>query len=132
MTEVDNLQTNQGMKYKNEESLCFLPQCVLEQFMMTSLLADKSVTVKIKILMNFMIEIINPPCKNLLATFFELNSEVCPKKVSFSLRKLVRPKRTISQLFKLLFPLPILLSPKKKLLEREARSESCGKSRGTN
>ena len=43
------------------------------------------------------------------------------EKASFFLRKLVRAKRTISQLFKLLFPLPLLLSPKKKLLEREAR-----------
>ena len=38
--------------------------------MMTSLLADKSVIIKIKIILNFMNEIINPPCKRSLATFF--------------------------------------------------------------
>ena len=69
------------MKFENEENLSFFPRGVLETIMMTSLLADKSVTVEIKIIMNFMNEIINPPCNSLLATFFELNSEVCPKKV---------------------------------------------------
>ena len=44
-------------------------------------------------------EILNLPGNSFLATFFELNCEVCPKKASFSLRQLVRPKRTISQLF---------------------------------
>ena len=39
--------------------------------MMTSLLADKSVMMKIEILMNFMKEIINPQCNSLFATFFE-------------------------------------------------------------
>ena len=96
------------------EKLSFFPQCVPENLMMTSMLADKSVTVKIKIIMNFINEIINPPCNSLLATFFEIKSEACLKSASFSLRKLVRPKRTTSQLFKLLFPLPLLLSPKKK------------------
>ena len=68
------------------------------------MLADKSGIVKIKTIMNLMHEIINPPCNSLLATFFELKSEICPKKASFSLRTLFRPKRTISQLFKLRFP----------------------------
>ena len=45
------------MKFENEEVLSSFPQCVLEKFMMTSLLADKLVIVKIKILMNFMNEI---------------------------------------------------------------------------
>ena len=36
--------------------------------------------------MKFMNEIINTLCNSLFATFFELNSDVCPKKVSFSLR----------------------------------------------
>ena len=36
---------------------------------MTSLLADKSVIIRIKIIMNFMNEIITPPCNSLLATF---------------------------------------------------------------
>ena len=58
-------------------------------------------------------KLINPPCNSLLAKFFELKSESCLKKVSFSLQKLVRPRRPISQLFKLLFPFPLLLSPKK-------------------
>ena len=90
------------------------------------MLEEKSVIVKNKIVMNFMNEIINPPCFSLLATFFELKSEACPKKASFSLRKLVRPKWTISQLLKLLFPLPLLLSPKKKLLERGEESPVAG------
>ena len=89
--------------------------------MLTSLLAEKSVKLKIKIIMNFINEIINPPCNSLLATFLESSCEVCPKTVSSSMRRLARPKRTISQLFKLLFPLPLVLSPKIKLLEREAR-----------
>ena len=38
--------------------------------MMTSLLADKSVMMKIKIIMNFMNEIINPPCNSSLASYF--------------------------------------------------------------
>ena len=44
------------------------------------MLADKSVKVKVKIFMNFVNEILNSPCNSLLATFFELNSEVCPEK----------------------------------------------------
>ena len=95
-------------------------------FMMTSMLADESVIVKVKKTMNFMNEIINPKCNSLLATFFETNSEVCPKKVTFSLKKLVHPKWTIGQLFKLLFPLPLLLSPKKMLLERRKESPVAG------
>ena len=67
-------------------------------------------------------EIINPPCNSPLATFFELDSEVNPKKVSFSLRKLVRSKRTVCQLFKLLFLFPRLLSQMKMLLERSEES----------
>ena len=69
------------MKFKYEENLSFFPHYVLESFMTTSMVADKSVIVKIKILMNFMNEIINPPSNSLLATFFELILEVCPKKV---------------------------------------------------
>ena len=92
--------------------------------MMTSLLADKSVIIEIKITMNFMSEIINPPCNSLLATFFQSFCGVCLKTVSSSLRKLNRPKRTINQLLKLLFPLPLLLSPKKLLLERERGEQS--------
>ena len=91
--------------------------------MMTSLLADKSVILKIRISMSFMNEIINPQCNSLLATFFELNSEVCPKKASFCLKKLFRPKRTINQLFKLLFPLPLLMS-RRKSYRRERSEES--------
>ena len=67
-------------------------------------------------------EIINPPCNNLLATFCGTIREVCPKTVSSSLRRSLRPKWTINQLFKLLFPLPLLLSRKKKLLERGEES----------
>ena len=112
------------MKYKKEENLSFFPQCVLENIMIASLLADKSVIIKIKIIMNSKNEIINPPCISLLATFFDSSGEVCPKTVSSSLRRLARSKQTISQLFKLLFPLPLLLSPKKRLLERERGEES--------
>ena len=88
--------------------------------MITSLLADKSFTEKVKKITNFMNEITNPPCNSLLATFFELNLEACQKRASFCLKTLVGPKRTLSQLLELLFPLPLLMSPKKKLLEREA------------
>ena len=125
ITENDDLKTNQGMSFENEGKLSLCPQCILENMMvmvmMTSLLADKSVMLKLKIIMNFMNEIINPPCNSLLATFFEAIRKVCPKTVSSSLRRSIRPKWTINQLFKLLFPLPLLLSPKKILLKREAR-----------
>ena len=70
------------MKFKNEEKLSFYPQCVLEKFMMASVVADKSVIVKVKLIVNFINEITNPPSNNKLATFFELNFEVCPKKVA--------------------------------------------------
>ena len=86
---------------------------------MRALLADKSVIVKNKIILNFMNEVINPSCSSLLAMFFQLIFEICLKKASSCLKRLVRPKRTISQFFKLLFPLPLLISPKRKLLERE-------------
>ena len=109
--------------------MSFFPQCVPENIMMASLLAVKSVIVKIKIFMDFMNEIINPPCKSLLATFFESNFQVCPKTVASSLRILARLKRTISQLFKLLFPLPLLLSPKKNCFKKR-RGEPCGRSKG--
>ena len=112
------------MNFQNEENLSLFPRCILENMMMimiTSLLADKSVMIKIKIIMNFMSEIKNPPCNSLLATFFEAIRKVCLKTVSSSLRRSVRPKCTLNQLFKLLFPLPLLLSPKKMLLEKEAR-----------
>ena len=106
--------------------MSFSPQCVLENIMMTSLLADKSIIVKIKMIMIFMNEIINPPCNLLLATFLESNSEVCPKTVSSSLRRLARPKRTISQLFKLLFPFPFCCS-RRKCCWRERQRECCGR-----
>ena len=112
------------MNFENEQNLSLFPQCIFENMMMmimmTSLQADKSVMIKFKMIMNFMNEIINPPCNSLLATFFKAIHEVCPKTVSSSLRRSIRPKWTINQLFKLLFPLPLLLSPKKMLLEREA------------
>ena len=69
------------MKFINEENLSFFPQCIFDNILMTSLLADKSVMVKVKVNMNVMNEVINPPYNILLATFFELKSEVCPKKV---------------------------------------------------
>ena len=113
------------MRFKKEENLSFFPQCIFENIMMmmmTSLLADKSVITKFEILIrNFMNEILNPPCNSLLATFFQSLCGVCPKTLSPSLRRLTRPKRTKNQLFKLLFPLPLLLSPKKMLLEREVK-----------
>ena len=52
------------MKFKNVENLSFFPDCVAENIIMTSLLADKSVIVEIKIIMNFMNEIVNPPCNS--------------------------------------------------------------------
>ena len=54
------------MRFENEENLSFFPQCALENMMMmmTSLLADKSVIIEIKIIMIFMNEIINPACNS--------------------------------------------------------------------
>ena len=49
------------MKFENEENLSFFPQCVLENIMLTSLLVDKSAILEIKIILNFMNQIINPP-----------------------------------------------------------------------
>ena len=89
--------------------------------MMTSLLVDKSVIVKIKIIKSFMNDFIIPPCNSLLATFVKLSFKIGLKKASFCLMRLVRPRLTISQLFRLLFSLPLLMSPKRKLLESEAR-----------
>ena len=71
-------------------------------------------------------KILSPPCNSLLATFFELNSQVCPKKVSFSWRKLVRPKRTINQLFKLLFPLPFFAVPEQKVAGERGEESPVG------
>ena len=68
-------------------------------------------------------EIVNPTCNSLLATFVELNSEVCLKKAPSCLRRLVRPKLTLSELIKRLFPLPLLEAPKRRLLERERKRE---------
>ena len=45
--------------------------------------------------MTFKNEIKNPPCNSLLATFFELSSEVCLKRASSWLRRFVRHKWTI-------------------------------------
>ena len=54
------------------------------------------------------------------------------KKASSFVRRLVCPERTISQLFKLLFPLTLLMSPKRSCWrERKRRGESCGRSEGT-
>ena len=62
------------MKLQNEESLSFFPQSVLENIMMTSLLADKSVKLEITIILNFMNEIINPACNSLFLSteFYQL------------------------------------------------------------
>ena len=95
--------------------MSFVPQCVLQNIMMTSLLADKLFIVKIEKLLNFMNEIINPPCNSLLATIFELSSKVYLKRASSCLRKLVRPK--------LLFLFPPLLSRRKNCC-RERGEES--------
>ena len=89
--------------------------------MMTSLLADKSFIVKNKKKLNFMNKTTKPPCNSVLAMFFELSFEACRKRVSSCLKTLVRTKWTITQLFELLFPLPLLMSLQRKLLEREAR-----------
>ena len=113
------------MKFKTEENVSFFPHCVLENNMMTSLLADKSVIVKIKMIMNFMNEIINTPCNSLLAAFFESSCKVCPKTVSASLRRIARPKRTMSQLFKLFFPFTFCY-PRRTCCWRERRGESVG------
>ena len=67
-------------------------------------------------------EIINPPCNSLLVTFFELSFEICLKKASSCLRRLIRPKRILRQFLKLLFPLPLMMPPKKRWLERGEES----------
>ena len=91
--------------------------------MMTSLLADKSVIVKIKIMMNFVDEPIKPTCNSLLATYFELNFEAFQKRASSCLKTLVCPKRTLSQLFELLFPpSPFDVAEEKVLGERGKES----------
>ena len=71
--------------------------------------------------MKFMDKIVNPPSKRRLTTLFELNFEACQKRASSCLKTLVSPKLTLSQLFELLFPLPLLMSLKRMLLAREAR-----------
>ena len=50
--------------------------------MLTSSLADKLVIVKSEIILNFMIDFINPPCNSLLSTFFELNWDKCQRRAS--------------------------------------------------
>ena len=32
ITEIDNLSTNQGMSFENEENLSLFPQCILEKY----------------------------------------------------------------------------------------------------
>ena len=89
--------------------------------MMTSSLANKSIILKIGILKKLVNEIINPPCKSRLATLFELKFEACQTRVSICFRTLVCLKRTLRQFLELLFPLPLLMSPNGKFMEREAR-----------
>ena len=93
--------------------------------MLTSSLADKLVILKIKIIMNSMNEIVNPPCNSLLGTFFGFNFEKCQKKASSCPKTSVHRKRTLRHSFELLFPLSLLLPLKRKLVEREARSVRC-------
>ena len=50
-----------------------------------------------------------------------MSFEICQNRASSCLKTIVRPKRTLSLLFGLLFPLPLLMSSKRKLLEREVR-----------
>ena len=74
------------MGSENEENLSLFPQCILESLMirmMTSLVADKSVMIKNKIIMNFMNELINPPCNSSLATFFHQFMEYVPRQCHF-------------------------------------------------
>ena len=118
------------MSFESEEKLSLFPQCILEDMMMmvmmTSLLADKSVMLKIKKIMNFMNEIINPPCNSFLATFFEAVRKVCPKTVSSSLRRSIRFKWTINQLFKLLFPLPPVVFPEENVAGERGEESPVG------
>ena len=88
---------------------------------LTSSLANKSVIVKFETIMNSLNEIITAPFNSLSTTFFEFNCDNCQRRASSCLKTSLRPERTLSQLFKLLFPLPPLMSLKRKLLEREAR-----------
>ena len=90
--------------------------------MMTLLLADKSAVIKIKTIMSFMNENLNPPCNSRLATFCELNFEAYRKRVSSCLETFVRPKWTLSQMFEVLFPIPLLMSPKSFWRERGEKS----------
>ena len=69
---------------------------------------------------------INPPCKILLATFFELNFEVCEKKASSCFRRLVCLKRTIIQFFELLFPLSHFDVPEKKVAGERGEESPAG------
>ena len=76
--------------------------------------------------MDFMNEIINPPCNRLLTTFFDFNFEICQKRASTCLRTSVHSKRTLSQLLELLFSVPLLMPPEEQVAregerEREAR-----------
>ena len=71
--------------------------------------------------MSFVNEIISPPCSSLLATFSKLNWDKYQRRASSCLRTSVRPNRTLNQLSELLFPLPFLMTLKRKLLDREAR-----------
>ena len=99
--------------------------------MLTPSLADISIIVNFKTIMNFMNEIINPPSNSLLATFCELKFETCQKRASSCMEISVFPKRTLSQSFELMFPLSFW-SPWRDICCRKRRGESCGRSRGTN
>ena len=89
--------------------------------MLTSSLADESLIVKFKVKMKFMIEIVNPLCNSLLATFFEFNIQTSRKRASSCVRTSVSPHRTLNHVFEPHFAFLILMPLKIKLLEREAR-----------
>ena len=99
------------MKYRIGKSLSFFPQCVLENIMMTSLLADESVIVKNKLIMNFMNEFMNPPCNSSLATLFESSCEEVAQCRERPIPYLYALGRTIAYAYRMLLPNFIHASP---------------------
>ena len=93
---------------------------------MTSLLADKSVIIRIKIIMVFMNEIINPPCNSSLATCFHQFVEYVRRQCDLSRGSEFVPSGHQISCSSCCFPFPFEC-PRRECCWRERRRESCGR-----
>ena len=100
---------------------------MMMMIMMTSFLADKSVIIRIKIIMNFMNEIINPPCNSSLATYFHQFVEHVRRQCDLPRGSEFVPSWHQVSCSRYCFPFPFEC-PRRECFWRERRGESCGRS----